>query len=296
MAKKYCHFWSSVWYNRQKEQSWDDFVASDIYVLRGQILQKINNTKPDELYQLLTEKFKYDKIRDDVEYLSNGRTRYYTLAYTRPVIETFYIENKTFFGEMVRLLATSADAALCESFIKALDHKDVTDIKVKTLYSLDKIRVEKALKELSDYSNRTFDGTKKATIKSLYEELQSEWGRSGNKDVSTPKGGIYPLLPTEGNLFVERVKNINKKMRMTKVLHKHDAILEKHQDLKLIRIIGDLVVALGSGFMLNIINKGLTGHWSFFNQATSSMQRVDAVDKALFTDVEPYEGMSRLTQ
>jgi hypothetical protein len=291
------------------KKAYSAFVASDKYKLRKEVLAEISKNDAKSFYDKLVGSYDYPGREEYSVCLNNSDLKRYKVDfYRRPVIEKLYVDDPDIFYELVDRIVKQNNADLCEALVKALEHESVTDINLKKLYAFDVVRIEKAMNELSAYCDPSnVDSIKERVLENLHSKLTKELAVCYQPEDEDPENGdkerktmMYPSLTdvetSQDNILSRQVKKIACKMNMYKILHAQDAILEKHRNPKLIRIIGDLLLALGFGFTLNCINKSLTGYWSFFNQDTTSMQCVTGVDKAMFTEENGYQGMSRLTK
>lgn len=302
MTKKACRINTKYVENGKTTKDFGAFCPSDKYAIRKALLGSIKTEDAKKLHQQLIEGYIYPSDQHTGRWGTEKRYDYYTRTHKRPVVEKWYIEEPVFFHELINEIVAQNNEALCETLLGALEHISVTDINLKKLYAFDKVAINASLEGLGKYiQSEDHTVSKKSIMKKLHQDLKSILNHEDNpKEKAAPTTSIYPnlkehLKPTV-NPLLERVKAIKCKLDMYQCLHQYDAVLEKHREPKLLRIIGEILVALCTGFTFHLIHRPLTGKWSFFNNETASMGAVNEVDKAIFTSRESADKMVFLTK
>lgn len=277
------------------------FCPSDKYAIRKALLSSIKTADANNLYEELIKGYIYPSENHTGSWSTDTTYCYYTSTNKRPVVEKWYIEEPVFFHELINDIVAQNNEALCEALLKALEHITVTDINLKKLYAFDKVAIATSLEKLRQYTQYgDYIVSKKDMMQRLHQDLKSILNPEDNpKEKVAEKPSSYPSLsewlkPTI-NPMIQRVRDIKCKLDMYECLHQYDAILEKHREPKLLRVIGEILVALCTGFTFHMIHGPLTGRWCFFNGDTDSIRRVHEVDKALFNEEEKQKHLIRLT-
>lgn len=308
MAKLAWQWWTKIEVNWKTTQEWD-FKPSEKFQIRRELLAAIEQQNSTALYEKLIQDYWYPSDKKGKCWISDIKCRHYVSTYKRPVIEKWYVEEQAFFHELINEIVKQNNEALCEALLRALEHISVSDINLRKLYHFDKVGIGAAIGSLEEYKIDATDGSlqtsklKSEHLKNLYSQLSSILNSYDNEPtVNAKKSSLYPSLSEVsecGNLkmspIVQQVKAVKCKLDMYACLHQYDAVLEKHREPKLLRVIGEILVALCTGFTFHMIHRPLTGRWSFFNTDTDSIIRVHEVDKALFIEEEKQKHLIRLT-
>lgn len=253
------------------------------------LLNVIKDKDSESFYSLLTANYIDNKkslypLHGHQEKTGICLYRYYNQYTTQPLVEHIYRNDVQSFKKIIDAVLKQNDNNLCYQLIRVLHHPLVTEINAKRVLSFNRNGIDYQLNELKQYrkSERWVKEVtnKRDKILQLHKQLDT---------------ALNAFMPDEENIFKKQVQIIQFKLNMSEILHGEDALLTRHRNPQLYRVLGDLIVALMFGGLLNVANKVSTGHWSFFNANTESQGLVLNTERALYKEEDTYKTMHRLT-